>query len=196
MAGNALATVEGGHSSTPTSGPGWGKGPGDGGGGGGAIRIVAPVVDGLTSNGRIHLRVQSRGNGGGGRVRVDTLRFNGFFQAEPASSASLGSLMLTGLGANLPRLDVVAATGVAIPEGQPFPASFILPVGSAATQTVKVQAKNFGTKVPISVVVSPETGEPLVFPAEIDNTTKNPATVDVNVTIPANTSVTLHVWTR
>jgi hypothetical protein len=166
------------------------------GGSGGAIRVVAPVVDGLPGNGRMTFRVYSRGNGGGGRVRVDTLQFNGYFDANPASAASLGSLMLTGLGPNLPRLDVVAATGVAIPEGQPFPASFILPVGSSPTQTVKVQAKNFGTKVPISVVVSPETGDPVTFPAEIDNTTANPATTDVNVTIPANTSVTLHVWTR
>jgi len=44
------------------------------------------------------------------------------------------------------------------------------------------------------VVLTPDSGPRSVVSAEIDNTTLNPATVIVPITVPVNTVVTVHVW--
>jgi len=164
------------------------------GGSGGAIKLVAPAI-----TGPMNMNVTSRGNWGGfGRVRLDALNFGGtdFSQVNPVASLSYGSMLATGIGTNAPSLAIIAAAGATIAPAAPFPATIILPNGSATNQTITVQASNFFTKVPINVVLTPDNGPTLTFPATIDNTTANPATVVVNVVVPANTPVRVGAWTR
>ena len=162
------------------------------GGSGGAVRVVAPTIVGT-----VNASVQGEGTYAGlGRVRVDTLDASATgFTVFPPDALSVGALMVTGL-ANAPKLDILAAAGTSIAEGNPTPVSVLLPNGSSPNQVVTVQAKNFGTKVPINVVLIPDYGDPVVFPAEIDNTTKNPATVDIPVVLPINVPIAINVWTR
>ncbi len=162
------------------------------GGSGGAVRVVAPTIVGT-----VNASVQGHANTAGlGRVRVDTLDASATgFTVSPPDALSVGALMATGL-ANAPKLDILGAAGTSIAEGNPTPVSVLLPNGSSINQMVTVQAKNFGTKVPINVVLTPDYGDPVVFPAEIDNTTKNPATVDIPIVLPINVPIAINVWTR
>lgn len=59
-----------------------------------------------------------------------------------------------------------------------------------------VRARNFGTQVPVSVVVAPDNGPTVTVPVVIDNTAENPATATVTIAIPANTPVQINAWTR
>jgi hypothetical protein len=163
------------------------------GGSGGAIRLVAPTVIGV-----VRVRVDPINNWGGpGRARVDTHDASAMgVNCSPLQSFSRGSMLVTGLAANGPRLDILKAAGTDIPEGQATPVNILLPNGTPAAQTITVQAKSFGTKVPISVVLTPDYGDPVTVQAEIDNIAKNPATVVVNVNVPVNVPVTVNVWTR
>jgi hypothetical protein len=159
------------------------------GGSGGAVRLVAPAVSGTG-----FVQVNGGGAGGGpGRIRVDTidrrdLRLN------------FGSAAQTTLGASLfmdpdplPRLDIVRVASQDIPVGS-GPVTVQLPFDSDPNITVRVRAQDFGAVVPIQVVLTPDSGPKSVVNAELNNTTTNPATLDVPVTVPVNTVVTIHVW--
>jgi hypothetical protein len=61
---------------------------------------------------------------------------------------------------------------------------------------VIVQATGFAGIVDIDVVITPENGTRVVYPAQIDSTGGSPATVTVPVEIPVNTPVIVNVWTR
>jgi hypothetical protein len=50
--------------------------------------------------------------------------------------------------------------------------------------------------VPISVVLTPDSGLPVIYQATIDNVASNPAQTVVNVAVPINVVVTIHAWTR
>jgi hypothetical protein len=163
------------------------------GGSGGAIRVVAPKIIGTV---RAYVNGESD-VAGAGRVRIDTADSSQMgTDIRPGPSGSLGSFLVTGLATNMPRLSIVQAAGTSIPAGQLTPVSILLPSGTSQNQTVTVQVQNFGAKVPINVVLTPDSGDPLSFPAEIDNTTSNPATGTINVTVPINVPVALNVWTR
>jgi hypothetical protein len=95
----------------------------------------------------------------------------------------------------LPQLDIISAAGTAIPEGN-GPVVVNLPNGSPSTQTVTVQGRDFTGLVDIEVVVTPQNGTQTVEMAQIDMGTGNPATVDVAVEIPANTTAIIHAWRR
>jgi hypothetical protein len=132
-----------------------------------------------------------------GRVRIDTADASQMgTDIRPPYTASLGSFLVTGLSTNLPRLSIVQVAGTTIPAGQTDPVSILLASGTSPSQTVTVQAQNFGSKVPINVVLSPANGDPVVFAADIDNSVNNPASATVNVTISINQPITLNVWTR
>jgi hypothetical protein len=159
-------------------------------GSGGAIRLVAPKVEG---GGRIDVR--PNGNGGAGRTRIDTIdRSNIRFSFIPANVVTVGGNLLT-FPSVLSRLDTIEVATNAIPVGS-GPVTITLPFGSTPDRTVKIQARDFGRVVPISVVLTPDSGEPKIFDAEIDNTITNPAVLAVPVTFPVNTLVTVHCWTR
>jgi hypothetical protein len=165
------------------------------GGSGGAIRLVAFRVAGSGTLNAEGGNTASRGFGAGGlgRIRVDTLERDSLnFRSDGVFSAG-GNLI--SLPPTAPRLATIEAAGNVIPEGS-APPTFVLPFGSSPARTIKVQARDFGRNVPIRVTLTPDSGNPVVVDAEVDNTTTNPAVVEVPVTLPVNTLVTVHAWTR
>ena len=162
---------------------------GGGSGSGGAIRLVAPQV---TGTGRLEARRIC--NGSAGRIRIDTTNRRGvIFIADPL--ASIGANMII-FPNPVPRLDVIEAAGMTIPEDTGAPVTVQLPFGSTTDRTVTVQARGFNALVPINVVLTPDSGNPVTYPTTIDNQTSNPAQSTINVTIPVNTVVTINAWTR
>ncbi len=161
-------------------------------GSGGAVRLVATKVDGA---GIISV-LDGNGNGEGrGRIRVDGIDLAGLTTTfQPVDARSIGSNLLS-FPPVAPRLDTIEVAGNSIPVGTPNP-TFFLPFNSTTNRTVRVQARDFGRKVPIDVVLTPTTGPARHFQAEIDNTTTNPAVIDVPVQVPINSLVTVNAWTR
>ena len=94
------------------------------------------------------------------------------------------------------QLSIPAAGGENISEGTNAPVVLMLPFGSDTNQVMRVRARHFTGKIPINVVITPQSGSRLIFPAEIDTTSVNPAFANVNVTTPLNTEATVHAWTR
>lgn len=171
----------------------WGTSGAWNGGSGGAIKLVAPRIAAT------RLFVQNRnGTGSPGRIRLDALDYTGsnFGHANPASSFSFGSMMATGREATMPRLELVSVAGRPLPTNSMANGFILLPPGSAGEQPVVVRAHNFGTQVPVSVVMAPDNGPTETYPAVINNTIQNPATVTVTVNLPANTPVKINAWTR
>lgn len=163
-------------------------------GSGGAIRLLAPVVAG---NGVIEVNSGECAAAGFGRIRVDSidrtaLQLN--FQPN-ASTTSVGSTMFV-FPDLVPRLDIVAAAGQLILEGEANPVTVLLPFGSSPSQTVTVQAIRFTGVVPIDVVLTPDNGDRVVYPAEINMGQSNVALVVVNVEVPINSITRVEVWTR
>ncbi|MEO6035871.1 MAG: hypothetical protein ABIQ35_11495 [Verrucomicrobiota bacterium] len=165
-------------------------------GSGGSIRIVSFKVEGSgamdTSGGSTPNRGFSTSDGVG-RIRVDTVVRTGVaFNMTGVSTIGANLLVLP---PTVPTLNVLQAAGnpVALDSD---PVGFTLPFGSNTNQIVRVQAKDFGRLVPIRVTLTPDAGDKRVFDVEIDNAAANPATLDIPVTVPINTLVTIHCWTR
>lgn len=162
-------------------------------GSGGAVRMIAPVITGTGS-------IDVRGNGGSnnngdGRTRIDALDRIGIgFSFFPNTTATVGGLMAV-FPDPLPRLDIVEAGGKVIPVDS-GPAQVLLPSGSSPNQTVKVRAKDFGQRVPIRLVLTPDSGPAQNYDAQIDNSVTNPAETAINVTFPVNVLTHVRVWTR
>jgi hypothetical protein len=159
------------------------------GGSGGAIRLVAFQVDGGGS-------LNAAGGGGNpstGRVRIDTVIRTGIGFGITGVSTVGGNLLV--FPPTEPTLSLTEAAGNAIADGS-GPVVFTLPFGANTNQTVRVRALNFARNVPIRLTLTPDSGEVRTFDAEIDNSAANPATVEVPVTVPVNTVVTIHCWTR
>lgn len=167
-------------------------GSGSGDGSGGAIRLVAPVVAG---DGRLRVIGDSTTRGVG-RIRVDTIDRTALqFSFLQTSVTAVGTMMFV-FPDVVPQLAIIEAAGEIVPEGQPEPVLVLLPFGSTTSRTVTVQARDFIGIVPINVVLTPESGPPVVYPAEIDMSTGNPAQVIVDVEIPVNTATRIHAWTQ
>ena len=96
----------------------------------------------------------------------------------------------------LPRLDIIEAAGEVIPEGSSVPVFVILPFGAPSSQEIVVQGRDFTGIVPIRVVLTPTSGDPIIVDSEIDMSFGNPATVLVPVEIPQNVAVQVDAWTR
>lgn len=161
------------------------------GGSGGAVRLVAPKVSGGGT-----INVPGNEGGGFGRARVDTLnRLELGLRFDPAAAATIGSLMLV-FPSPRPRLDVIGLSSTLIPLGTNAAVFVQLPFGAPTNQVVKIQAKDFASSVPIRVLLTPDNGTPRTFDFEIDNRTKNPNTLDAEVSFPVNTQVAVQVFTR
>jgi hypothetical protein len=165
-------------------------------GSGGGIKMVAPWITGVT---RLH--VYSFGAPGGssiGRIRLDATRYDGLDLGDinPSFAISYGSMMATGLEGGRPQLSVVSFADKQTGTNVLAPLNVILPNGSDSNQPVTIRAENFGTVVPVAVVLTPDNGPRTVIPTEIDNRTQNPATRTLSVPVPANTPVQVRVWTR
>lgn len=177
------------------------------GGSGGAVRLVAPRVYGtgmLDVRGSGYCGLECGHQTGAGRIRIDSIfRFeptnavvdNIGFNFQPLNATSVGSAMVV-FPPNSPRLDILEAAGRVIPEGTNAPVFVELPFGADTNRTVVVQARNFGTNVPIRVVLTPATGDPISYDSQINNLASNPAQATVNVGFPINTVVAVNVWTR
>lgn len=160
-------------------------------GSGGAVRLVAPVVAGT---GEINVLTPNN-YGGFGRIRVETLDRRGLqLNFQPQATTSVGANLFI-FPPDEPRLDLIEVAGNAIPVGN-GPVTLQLPFGSTPDRIVKVRAENWNSLVQIRVVLTPDSGPRVTVDAEVDNTTQNPATVDVPVTLPVNELVTIHAWTR
>lgn len=158
-------------------------------GSGGGVRLVAPIVAG---NGTIEVR-GGNAYAGIGRVRIDTLD-NTNYGLTVYGSLSMGSMMVA-IPNPMPRLDVTEVAGRVI-EDNSGPVYIQLPFGSDPNIVLKVRASNVKAKIPIQVVLTPDSGDPILVNSEIDNTTLNPATVTVPVTVPVNQHVAINVWKR
>lgn len=181
-----------GHYIDATGGE-WGISSAWNGGSGGAIKLVAPRIAAT------RLLVQNRnGTGSPGRVRLDAVDYtdSNFGFVNPPQALSYGSMLATGLETNQPRLELVSVAGQPLPTNTVANGFILLPSGSTGDQPVVIRARNFGTQVPVSVVVAPDNGPTVTVPAVINNTTQNPATTSVTVPIPANSPVKINVWTR
>ncbi len=173
------------------AGGGAGK-SGQNGGSGGAIRVVAPVITGSAQ-----IFVVGREGSASGRVRMDAIDASGLRRGvAPAYALSVGTVMVARLNPE-PRLDLTEVAGKAIPEGTSGLVQITLPTGSDPKSTVKVKARNFGAVIPLEIVLTPDSGVPVIAQVVIDNTSQhNPAEVSVPVTFPVNVGVTVSAWAR
>ena len=163
-------------------------------GSGGAIRIVAPVVAG---SGILNVQGGSdRDVGGRGRIRVDVIDRTALeLRFQPAAATSIGGFMVV-FPDVVPRLDLVEVAGKPIPVGQDEPVLVFLPFGSPPTQQVVVQATDFTGVVPIRVVLTPDSGEPMIIDAQIVMGGAMTASVAVDVELPVNRTTRVTAWTR
>lgn len=168
-------------------------------GSGGAIRIVAPIVSGTgTLDVRGGFTTWTNTRGGHGRIRIDTIyRSQLSFDYQPIQAVAIGSYMAS-FPDPMPRLDIVSVAGRSIAEGTSEAVSIFMPLGSAATQTITLSARDFTTQtvVPVRLQLTPQDGDPVVYDTTIDMSLGNPSTRDVQVLIPQNTLTYIHAWTR
>ena len=161
-------------------------------GSGGGIRLVAPEVSG---SGTLDVGLP-QGIGSAGRMRIDALDRSGIAMTfRPIQTVTFGVAMVA-IPDPLPRLDVIEAAGTTIAEGEPNQVSITLPFGSDPNRTIVVQARDFGSSVPIRVTLTPEHGTSSSVDALIDNQASNPAQTTVNVTFPIGVPTSVRVWTR
>ncbi len=165
-------------------------------GSGGAIRLLSPVVAG---NGFIEVSSGECAAAGYGRIRVDSIDRTALqlgFRPN-SSTTSVGSTMFA-FPDVIPRLDIIEAAGQIIAEGEPQPVIVLLPFGSTSSRTVYVRATHFMGEglIPIDVVLTPDNGDRVIYPAVIDLAANNPGQVTVNVEVPVNVNTRIEVWTR
>jgi hypothetical protein len=159
----------------------------------GAIRLVSFTVEGAGTVNADGGSTPNRGTGvgGRGRVRIDTVIRTGLNFSITGVLSVGGNLLVLPPG----TLTVTEAAGNTVPNGS-GPVVFTLPFGSSTNRTIRIQAQDFARNVPIRVTLTPDSGGIRVFDADVDNSSLNPAVVDVPVTVPVNTLVTVHCWTR
>jgi hypothetical protein len=73
--------------------------------------------------------------------------------------------------------------------------SILLPFNSTPDKIVTVQAEDFNKIVNFVVALQPVNGSRILVPTSVDNAAANPASVDVNITLPINTQTEIFVWT-
>ena len=117
------------------------------------------------------------------------------FNFQPYAATAIGSFMAS-FPSPLPRLDVIKVADTVIPEGTTEAVSIFMELGSDATQTIRLQGRDFIGLVPVHVQLTPEVGNPIGYDAEIDMNEGNPSHVDADVQIPQNTLTFIHAWTR
>lgn len=163
-------------------------------GSGGGLRLVAPTVSG---SGMLDVGLPSgTSSQSAGRMRIDALDRSGISMTfRPVQTVTFGVAMVA-IPDPLPRLDILEAAGTPIAEGEANPVSITLPFGADPNRTVVVQARDFGSSVPIRVVLTPEHGVPTSVDAVIDNQASNPAQTTVDVTLSVGVTTNVRVWTR
>ena len=168
---------------------------GGSGGSGGSIRCVAPTITG--AGGSVNVNGGSRRIGpssysaGRGFIRYDALDRAGM-SVPSYGTVSYGTFMV---GRVLPRpsLNIIEVADADPSTVDPI----VLPTDSDEERTVVVRAENFGTIVPVQIVVTP-LHSPSLPPVdlEIDNTGGGATDAEADVVIPGNTEVRVQVWKR
>ena len=168
-------------------------GAGAGGGSGGAVRLVSPVVAGTGT-----FSVNGGGGfwvgGSQGRVRIDTEDRYAFRGLRFQGRVTQGSQMFVDPPAG-GVLNIVEAAGQVIPVPAQAGVQVNLPAGSSQNRQVKVAATGFTANVPITVVVTPETGPSTSYDTEIP-IAAGAGNVTVDVVIPVGGVSQIHAWTR
>jgi hypothetical protein len=159
-------------------------------GSGGAIRIVTPFLSGA---GNFNV-IGGNGRGGPGRIRLDLIDRTGLSANLAPPGTSIGSFM-TVFPSVIPRLDIVHVAGRDLPPGTPSPITITLPFGSPAPQEVRVRAQGFTGLVPISIVLTPDSGDRIVVDTEVD-ADGTPPEVSISADFPQNIATRVHAWTR
>jgi len=162
-----------------------------GAGSGGAVRLVAPSVIGEGYIGDTGVFIDSFSNGPSeGRSRIDVInRLDVQTRAD-----SIGSFMQVFPPVNS-RLDIIEVAGNNIPEGTSNEFVVTLPINTPTQQTIIVQGRDFVGTVPVRIVVTPDTGEPIVTDTQLDMSSGTPATVTIDVDLPQNIPMLVHAWT-
>lgn len=164
-----------------------------GAGSGGAVRLISPIVNG---NGSFDVAGEY-GNwayGSQGRVRIDCTDRYSFRNLRMAGKATQGSQMFV-FPPTTRRLDIIEAAGQAIPAPASAGVQVTLPAGSDPNRQIKVAASGFTANVPITVVVTPETGPSSSYDAEIP-ITNNKGEVSVPVVLSVGNINQIHAWTK
>lgn len=161
----------------------------------GAIRLVANKVA-IAPGGFLEVYGAS-GYGSAGRIRVDTINRRELFtnNINPISCLSVGGFMRV-FPDPTPRLDITQAAGKNIPEGTTEAVSVFLPLNSPPSQQVKVQARDFEGMVPIRVVLTPDSGLPVIQDATFDMGMGNPSTLMLMMDFPINTPTFVQAFTK
>jgi hypothetical protein len=149
----------------------------------------------VAGNGFIEVSSGECGAAGYGRIRVDSIDRTALqLSFRPNSSTtSVGSTMFV-FPDLVPLLDIVGLDTNLILPGAPV--TVLLAFGSTPSRTVFVRATHFTGVVPIDVVLTPDNGDRVVYPAEINMGQGNSAQVAVNVEVPINSITRVEVWTR
>lgn len=166
-----------------------------GSGSGGAVRLLAPVIEG---SGQIQVYGFNTAEGHG-RVRCDMVDRSNFHLSiqPPEAPQTLDQFLPLIFPPNVPTLRVVSVAGQAIPPNASTGFTVTLPLNSAETQPIVLEASGFHVRVPVAVKLTPVSGN--AGPAttvDIPNDVSEPAQVVVNVAFPANIPTTVNVWTR
>ena len=96
----------------------------------------------------------------------------------------------------VPRIDIVGIADQDIPFGSQESHIVFLPFGVDPSQTVSLRVTDFTGLVPMSLVLTPETGAPVIYDVTADMTEQNPVDMDVPVEFPINTAVRVYAWTK
>ncbi len=168
-------------------------GNGAGGGSGGAVRLVAPII---TGTGTFDVRGGGGfwANGSQGRVRIDCEDRYAFRSLRFQGRVTQGSQMFV----DPPPggvLNIIEAAGQTIPVPATTGVQVNLPAGSSQNRQVKIAGSGFTGNVPITVVVTPETGPSSTYDTVIPITGGN-GQVAVDVVIPVGGVSQIHAWTR
>jgi len=167
-------------------------------GSGGAIRLVASSVSGGRPGSGSNVSAAGGSYGisaGAGRIRIETISRSGIgmsFSPSPSVGAFLVAIPPSG-----GKLDLVSVAGQSIPVGTANPVTVLLPFGSSPAQQVTVRATNFVGPIPVAVVLTPESGDRVVYETQIQ-TSGTPPTGDVtlDVNFPVNSVTQVNAWTK
>ena len=136
------------------------------------------------------------GQTGDGRVRLDCVRRTGLnVTITPTNVGSIGGNLFVE-PPNLPVVEITEVAGIAVDPAAASAPVFMLPVGSAPSQPVKVRVRNFGGTARLQITLTPEAGARVT--ATLDVVNPGPAAVEatVNVTFPTNVLTRVDAWTR
>jgi len=188
IASSTQIVVSGGGAIYAAGGRGYGFSPYNG-GSGGAIRLIAPKTSGTGV-----IDVSGGTGAGAGRIRIDT---------QDRSQMNLNMSGRVSVGVNMtvfpspnPRLDIVEVAGRAVPLGTNATVRIQLPLNPPTNQTVKILATDFIGTATLEVVIAPDNGPAMRFPAGFDIGNTNQLTTTVNVIIPPDVPCRVNAWTR